>query len=44
MMKKTLFVAVLILILFSLVNCQTVQGIGADIQWISEKGEQAIER
>lgn len=44
MMRKVLIAAVLILMLFSLVSCRTVQGIGKDIQWIGEKGEQAIER
>lgn len=44
MMRKVLIVAVLVLMLFSLVSCQTVQGIGKDIQWVGEKGEQAIER
>jgi len=44
MMRKVLFVAVLIVMVFSLVSCQTVQGIGADIQWVGEKGEEAIER
>ena len=43
MMRKVLIVAVLVVMLFSLVSCQTVQGIGKDIQWIGEKGEQAIE-
>jgi len=43
-MRKVLIVAVLVLMLFSLVSCQTVQGIGKDIQWVGEKGEQAIER
>lgn len=44
MMRKVLIVSVLILMLFSLVSCKTVQGIGKDIQWVGEKGEQAIER
>ncbi|HUT44940.1 MAG TPA: hypothetical protein VMX36_01595 [Sedimentisphaerales bacterium] len=44
MMRKVLYVAVLIVMLFLLVSCQTVQGIGADIQWVGEKGEEAIER
>jgi len=44
MVRKMLLVMVLIVMLFSLVSCQTVQGIGADIQWVGEKGEQAIER
>jgi predicted small secreted protein len=44
MIRKVLIAAVLILMLFSLVSCQTVKGIGKDIQWVGEKGEKAIER
>jgi predicted small secreted protein len=44
MVRKMILVVALIVMLFSLGSCQTVQGIGADIQWIGEKGEQAIER
>ena len=44
MIRKVLIVAVLVMVLFSLMSCQTVQGIGKDIQWIGEKGEQAIEQ
>jgi predicted small secreted protein len=44
MIRKVLLAVVLIVMLFSLVSCQTVQGIGADIQWIGEKGEETIER
>ena len=44
MVRKVLLLMVLIVMLFSLVSCQTVQGIVADIQWIGEKGEDAIER
>ena len=44
MVRKVFLVMVLIVMLFSLVSCQTVQGIGADIQWVGEKGEGAIER
>ncbi|MFC1794455.1 entericidin EcnA/B family protein [Planctomycetota bacterium] len=44
MVRKVILVVALIVMLFSLVSCQTVQGIGADIQWIGEKGEAAIER
>ena len=43
-MRKVLIIVVLVLMLFSLMSCQTVQGIGKDIQWVGEKGEQAIER
>ena len=44
MVRKLVLVIALVVMLFSLVGCQTVKGIGADIQWIGEKGEQAIER
>jgi predicted small secreted protein len=44
MVRKVLLVVVLIVMLFSLMSCQTVQGIGADIQWIGQKSEEAIER
>jgi predicted small secreted protein len=44
MIRKVFILVVLFVMLFSLVSCQTVQGIGKDIQWIGEKGEQAIER
>ena len=44
MVRTAILVVALIVMLFALGSCQTVQGIGADIQWIGEKGEQAIER
>jgi len=44
MIRKVLLVVALIVIVFSLMSCQTVQGIGADIQWIGQKSEEAIER
>jgi predicted small secreted protein len=44
MLKKVIIMLALIVAVFSLAGCQTVKGIGADIQWVGEKGEQAIER
>jgi predicted small secreted protein len=44
MIKKVVLVLALVVIVLSLVSCQTVKGVGADIQWIGEKGEEAIER
>jgi len=44
MFRKVIIVLALILTVFSLTGCQTVKGIGKDIQWVGEKGEQAIER
>ena len=44
MVRKVILVVALIVMLFLLGSCQTVQGIGADIQWIGEKGTETIER
>ncbi len=44
MIRKVFLVLLLIVMLISVVSCQTVQGIGADIQWVGEKSEKAIER
>lgn len=41
--RKVLIVVFLVSMLFSLSSCKTVQGIGKKIQWVGEKGEQAIE-
>ena len=37
MAKKVLLIVVLILAGFLLVSCQTVSGIGGDIQWLGDK-------
>ena len=44
MIRKVFLVMVLIMMLFSLVSCQTVHGVGGDIQWIGEKGTEILER
>ena len=44
MVKKVILAIALIAMVFMLVSCQTIKGIGADIQWIGEKGEEAVER
>ena len=44
MVRKVIIVLALIAMVISFIGCKTVQGIGKDIQWIGEKGEQAIER
>jgi len=44
-MIKRIFLAIaLAMLIFSLVGCQTVQGIGKDITSIGEAGEKALER
>lgn len=45
MIKRIILLLIaLIAVVFSAVGCRTVQGIGRDISWIGEKGEQAIQR
>ena len=43
MIKKMLLAAALIVMLFSLVSCQTVQGVGGDIKWTGEKTAELLE-
>jgi predicted small secreted protein len=43
MFRKVLLVFALIVLLFSLIGCQTVQGIGGDIIWTGEKGAEILE-
>ena len=44
MAKRILLVAALIALLFTLVGCQTVQGLGGDIKWTGEKGAEVLEQ
>lgn len=44
MVKKILLAVVLIVMMFSLIGCQTVQGLGEDIKWTGEKGAEVLER
>jgi predicted small secreted protein len=44
MIKRILLLIALGAVVFAIVGCRTVQGIGRDISWIGEKGEQAIQR
>ena len=44
MFKRILLLITLGAVVFSLIGCKTVQGIGGDITWLSKKGEQAIQR
>ena len=41
MVKKTFLWVVLVGVMVSLVGCQTIQGIGGDMQWIGEKTTEA---
>ena len=44
MVNKVLLVIALTVMVFSLVSCRTVQGIGGDITWVGQKGQEALER
>jgi predicted small secreted protein len=44
MAKRMLLVVALIVLLFTLVGCQTVQGLGGDIKWTGEKGAEILEQ
>ena len=41
MVKKMFLWIILVLIMVSLVGCQTVQGLGKDLQWIGGKTTEA---
>lgn len=42
MSKRILLILALIVALFSFVSCQTVQGLGGDIEWLGNKTAEAI--
>lgn len=42
MVRKVLLLVVLIVVVFSFIGCQTVQGLGEDIKWTGEKGAEVI--
>jgi len=44
MVKKILLLVALIVVMFSLIGCQTVQGLGGDIKWTGEKGAELLEQ
>ncbi len=42
MVGRVLLVIALIVVSFSLIGCQTVQGLGEDIKWTGEKGAEVL--
>ncbi len=44
MVKKALLLVALVILVFSLIGCQTVQGLGGDIKWTGEKGAEVLEQ
>lgn len=43
MVKKLILIFLLIVVGLSVISCQTVQGLGGDIQWTGEKSAEALE-
>lgn len=44
MVRKVLLLLALVGVVFSLLGCQTVQGLGEDIKWIGEKGSEIVDQ
>ncbi len=44
MIRRVLLVVALVIAVFSLLGCQTVQGIGKDITWLGEKGSELVDQ
>ena len=44
MIRRVLLLVALVIVVFSLLGCQTVQGIGEDITWVGEKGSELVEQ
>jgi predicted small secreted protein len=43
MLKKMLLTAALIALVFTLVGCQTVQGLGKDLEWMGQKMGETVD-
>jgi len=43
MIKKVLLAAVLFVLCFTLIGCQTVAGLGGDIKWTAESTAELLE-
>ena len=44
MVKKVFLTIALLVVVLSVVGCQTVQGIGNDITWVGQKGQDIVEK
>ena len=44
MVKKVLLAIALMVMVLSVVGCQTVQGVGGDISWIGKAGQDVVEK
>lgn len=44
MIRRVLLVVALVIVVFSIFGCQTVQGLGEDIKWVGEKGSEIVDQ
>jgi len=42
MAKKIILYVILIILSLSLISCQTIQGVGGDIQWTAQKSAELL--
>jgi predicted small secreted protein len=42
MLKRIILAAALIVLIFVLIGCNTVQGLGEDIKWTGQKGAEIL--
>ncbi len=43
MVRKVLLIVALVIVAFSLIGCQAIQGLGRDIEWIGQKSEEVLD-
>lgn len=42
MVRKILLIVALVVVVFSLIGCQAIQGLGRDIEWIGKRSEEIL--
>ncbi len=42
MLRRVFLAAVLFAVSLALIGCQTVQGLGKDIEWVGQKGSEVV--
>ncbi len=43
MLKRIILAAVLLVLMVILLGCNTVEGMGKDIEWVGQKGEEVLQ-
>ena len=44
MVRKVFLTIALVVVVLSVVGCQTVQGVGGDISWVGKAGQDVVEK